>query len=177
MYYDNSQIELKRSQLNPSQCRHFHTFMSVCWHGIAIDAYKLPSSLTDIGQLFRHFKLHKWQLTKQKYNILSILFESKKAFATFEVNIIIRVLCTTDYQIFYFATKNFQLQSYPTGQPKFLDALFSDNSYSYVLPFTCIIEALNSSLKSGSVLQVHRKLWMTDQTLKMNHAQLAMLRN
>ena len=87
MYYDNSQIELKRSQLNPSQCRHFHTFMSVCWHGIAIDAYKLPSSLTDIGQLFRHFKQHKWQLTKQKYNILSILFESKKAFATFEVNI------------------------------------------------------------------------------------------
>ena len=45
-------------------------------------------------------------------------------------------------------------KSNPTGQPKFLDALFSDNSCSYVLPFTCIIEALNSSLKSGTVLQV-----------------------
>ena len=39
------------------------------------------------------------------------------------------------------------------------------------------MEALNSSLKSGTVLQVHRKLRMTDQTLKMNHAQLAMLGN
>ena len=97
--------------------------------------------------------------------LLSILFESKKTFATFEVNIYIyiciRVLCTTDYQIFYFATKNFQYshkkKSNPTGQPTFLDALFSDNSYSYVLPFRCIIEALNSSLKSGTVLQVHMK--------------------
>ena len=56
MYYDNSQIELKRSQLNPSQCRHIHTFISVYWHGIAIDAYKLASDLPDLGQLFRQFK-------------------------------------------------------------------------------------------------------------------------
>lgn len=50
MYYDNSQIELKRSQLNPSQCRHFHTVMSVYWRGMAIDAHKLPLNLTDIRQ-------------------------------------------------------------------------------------------------------------------------------
>ena len=108
------------------------------------------------------------------------MFESKKTFATFEVNRnVFSVQPITNFfillqKIFNYSHKK---KSNPTGQPKFLDALFSDNSYSYVLPFMCIIEALNSSLKSGTVLQFHRTLWMTDQTLKMNHAQLTTLRN
>ena len=108
------------------------------------------------------------------------MFESKKTFATFEVNRnVFSVQPITKFFILLQKISNYshKKKSNPTGQPKFLDTLFRDNSYSYLLPFMCIIEALNSSLKSGTVLQVHRKPWMTDQTLKMNHAQLAMLGN
>ena len=53
---------------------------------------------------------------------------------------------------FYFATKNFHYshkkKSNPTGQPDFLDALFSDNSHSYILAFMFIIEACTLNISS-----------------------------